>query len=93
MKTLSKDRQRYVLISHQYAKHNSVYGAYKKPSFNKTWAENLIFNEMRELDGYEYKVLTANCQIFTCAFKYKDKNQQEHMRYYTRDNTYDFIIA
>jgi len=94
MAKLSKARQEYVLRAYNNSSDPSIDYCYKNASVFKYRAERYIQNnDMPKFKGYDYRVLTANVMQFTCAFRYMDEQGQEHMRYYTAYNTYDFIIA
>lgn len=86
-------KQQGMLNAYNHATMKSIHELYKKPSWRKENAEYQIQKYMKECNGYDYRVIGGNCSTFSCAFKYKDDNGKEHLRYYTRYNTYDFIIA
>lgn len=54
----------------------SVYECYTKPSTRKCVAERAIMHEMAENNGYDYRILSYNSQMFTCAYRYKLGNTE-----------------
>lgn len=66
---------------------------YQRPSWRKIAIEHAIIIEMRNYNGYDYKVVGGNCNFFTCGYKYTDNNNKEHLVYHTYANRYDFIIG
>lgn len=75
-----------------------LWDCYSKPSFAKVQAYNRCLCDRMDLRGYEATVVGYNCTMFSYAFKYDltDELTGEvctHLRYYTKDNTYDFRIA
>ena len=78
--------------NYRWAEHESVRTAYKNPSWRKVRAEEIILDEMKKYNGYDYYVTYANCQHFGCAFKYKDKDGNERLRYYTGYRVDDFEV-
>ena len=76
-----------LLSAYKNARHHSVYDLYKAPSLAKTRAEQMILAEMRENDGYDYKVIGGNSMTFSCAYKY-DTSDGYCLVYHTAYNTY-----
>lgn len=67
---------------------DECYGRY---STAKEIAYNSCRRAMEMLDGYDFKIVSYNCNFFSCAFTY-EKDGKERLRYYTYANTYDFEI-
>lgn len=65
---------------------------YKKPSYNKIEAYNWCINYMEEFNGYNGHITSANQQVFSFSFNYKDEDGIEHIMYLTRDNNYDIKL-
>lgn len=83
--------QQGMLANYNHATKTSIAQAYKKASYAKQRAEYLILQDMKKLQGDDYRVCGYSCMHFTAAFTYT-KDNSKHLRYYTAYNTYDFII-
>lgn len=70
----------------------SVYDVYLKPSIYKVNAENHILDEMRELNGFGYHIISYNSCFFTCGYYYRDENNNKHFVYHTHTRREDTII-
>lgn len=69
-----------------------LYDAYRAPSRFKADAWRDIERNKEELNGHGLYVVGHNTTTFSCAFWYKD-NEGFRLRYFTRNNTYDFPIT
>lgn len=65
---------------------------YKNCSYEKSRADYLIREEMKNLNGYDYKIIGGNSMMFSCGYKYKDESGLEHLVYHTRYNRYDIAL-
>lgn len=54
----------------------TVYDCYTNPSTKKCVAERAIMHEMLENNGYDYRILSYNTNMFTCAYRYKIGNAE-----------------
>lgn len=57
--------------------------AYKNPSQDKIQADNDCFAMCKEEGGYDYRIISYNCQAFTAAWR-----TDEGLRVKTRYNSY-----
>ncbi len=76
---------------HSYAytkKGTSICDAYNKPSSKKVYAYNEIREEMSDVNGYAIRITGAGCDIFSCAYKVKDKEGHEYLIYHTPSNRF-----
>lgn len=62
-------QQKQILANYETAENTSVSECYAKPSSAKVHAENEIKLEMIKELGFDYKVLSYNTNMFTCAYK------------------------
>ncbi len=46
----------------------SIFDAYNNPSSTKRAIEQYYLNEMNINGGYDFRILSHNCQVFTCAY-------------------------
>lgn len=65
---------------------------YKSCSYEKSRADYLIREEMKNLNGYDYKIISGNSMMFSCGYKYKDQSNLEHLVYHTRYSRYDILL-
>lgn len=61
----------------------SIYDCYTKPSKNKIQAYEETRNYMESIGGHGYRILSFNCQTFTCGFIVKN-----YLYIITKDNLY-----
>ena len=61
-------QQKHYLQAYATSKDFSIFHAYQKPSYNKQRIEQAIFNDMDKNNGYDYRILSHNCNFFTCAY-------------------------
>lgn len=61
-----------ILRAYEYAKHDDICKAYKKPSGHKVDAFNDIKKEMERLGGSNMRITGAGCDFFSCAYKVRD---------------------
>lgn len=64
---------------------------YKTFSIKKYLAFENCKDEMRRKDGFNLRITSVNTFSFSCGFLYYDEDKHLHCRYYTSQNTYDFI--
>lgn len=90
-KRLNKKEKAWVYL---YNKSNywGIYQCYASYSHNKRRAEYSIRLEKKEMNGYEYKIISFNSQCFTCGYKYK-KNDKEFLRVHTKSTYYDIDLS
>ena len=65
---------------------------YEKPSSAKIMAEEEIQKEMVSKNGYDYRIISHNCNMFTCGYSYKDNDDHLHFVYHTKYDEYDYDI-
>lgn len=89
MKTIKgKARERFVQA---YAGSNnlSLYAVYSKPSQHKLTAENECITQMRDENGWNFRILSYNTFAFTCGWLIADAETGELMlRVETPENSY-----
>lgn len=68
MKATTKQAAHYLSLYNR-SNHDSVNGFYQKASSAKRQAEFLILMNMRDNNGYGYRVLNGNCFTFTAAWR------------------------
>ena len=71
---MTKARKNYYkeIYESKAGEYNRVRDVYGRPSTYKERAEERIIEEMLDNDGYGYKILTYNAQMFTCGYVYDD---------------------
>lgn len=69
----------------------NLFDVYKSFSENKRRAFDYCKHEMCRKDGFNFRITSVNTFSFACGFLYYDENKHLRCRYYTRQNTYDFI--
>lgn len=85
-------KQQIMLRNYNYANDTTIYEAYERPSYYKVRAEQRILDEMRNNNGYDYRICGHNSCTFSCAYQYRDDKQLLHLVYHTAYNRYDFVI-
>lgn len=84
-------KQEAILESYNSSCYNELWQVYGSYSHEKARAFKEIKNDMERMNGYGLRILSYCIYHYTCAFKYRDING-EHLRYYTKSTTQDFII-
>ena len=80
-------------LLNNYLKSSDVYlnDVYTRWSLEKEIAYDRIRCECAYNDGFDLRICSANTFAFTMAYSYY-VGDKVHLRYYTRDNVYDFEI-
>ena len=87
-------REKSMVASYEFAckkGYTSVTQAYRNPSAAKISAEKNILATKAAEKGYGYYVCGHNSNFFSCAYKYKDGND-EYLAYYTYAARYDIKL-
>ena len=84
-------KQQKMLWAVAHSDNESLYDVYKSFSVSKYRAYDYCIYEMRRKDGFNFRITSANTFSFSCGFLYYDDDKHLHCRYYTSQNTYDFI--
>lgn len=105
MKILKSDTKQAKRIIAQIESNNkTLYGVYKRPSYDKKVAYNTIYNEyinmvyddcaslINQLES-KFTICTRNLFKFTCGYKIVYQSGNIEYTYYTRDNTYKINIT
>lgn len=69
----------------------TLFDVYKTFSQDKHIAFNACMLDCARVSGFNFRITSANTFSFSCGFLYYDENVRLHCRYYTSQNTYDFI--
>ena len=64
---------------------------YKTVSQGKINAFKACMLDCARVSGFNFRITSANMYSFSCGFLYYDEDKHLHCRYYTSQNTYDFI--
>ena len=84
-------KQQAMLWKVTHSSNESLYDVYKSFSVSKYRAYDYCIYEMRRKGGFNFRITSANTFSFSCGFLYYDDDKHLHCRYYTSQNTYDFI--
>lgn len=84
-------KQQQMLYAVAHSANESLYDVYKTFSQDKYFAYERCKGEMYRKDGFNFRITSANTFSFACGFLYYDEDKRLHCRYYTAQNTYDFI--
>ena len=84
-------KQQKMLWAVTHSTNESLYDVYTTFSDNKRRAYDYCIYEMRRKDGFNLRITSANTFSFSCGFLYYDENKHLRCRYFTSQNTYDFI--
>lgn len=76
--------RKYVLTT----KGDSIFTAYKRPSTNKVVAFREISKEMIRVNGFGMRITGAGSEIFSCAYRVKDKDGNIYLIYHTPTNRF-----
>lgn len=71
---------------------NSLNQVYKSCSYAKQRSFDAIRWEMVTNGGYDLRITGHNAMMYSCAYRYKGVDGLEHLRYFTKANTFDFPI-
>lgn len=75
------------------APYDTIYTAYNRPSVYKVRAYEAIKSGMLTVGGWGLKVVSHNCNFFSCAYEYADpETGVVRLAYFTGRNTYDFEV-
>ena len=69
----------------------SLRDVYKTCSQSKLFAFYCSWLDCADKDGFNFRITSANTFSFSCGFLYYDDDKHLRCRYYTKQNTYDFI--
>ena len=84
-------KQQQMLWSVTHSNNESLYDVYKTFSQDKYIAFNDYMLDCAMVSGFNFRITSANTFSFSCGFLYYDENKRLKCRYYTSQNTYDFI--
>ena len=87
---MTKKQQQMFKAVHD-SEYTSLFDVYKSFSDDKRRAYDYCIYEMHLKDGFNFRITSANTFSFSCGFLYYDEDRRLHCRYYTSQNTYDFI--
>ena len=76
-------RDLWFIREYRYSYNYSIYDCYSKPSKNKVIAYNETLAYMESIGGHGYRILSFNCQTFTCGFM-----KDNYLYVITKDNLY-----
>lgn len=62
--------------------YRTLHDCYARPSYAKEMADFECRQIMVEYGGYDYRICSYNCQMFTAAFRFKEKGV-EYLAYIT----------
>ena len=65
----------------------SLMDCYKSASCYKWRVYNSIIEEMKKLNGYNFKIISYNQNIFTCGFTFDSASGSKFLKYYTPNKT------
>lgn len=80
-----------ILENYKKSEYYSLNQKYKSCSFAKIKAEQEILQDMKNLNGYNYKIVGANTSTFSCAFTFEENNKQ-FLKYFTRSKIKIFEV-
>ena len=69
----------------------NLFDVYKTFSQDKQIAFNSCRLDCARKKGFNFRITSVNTFSFCCGFLYYDENKHLRCRYYTSQNTYDFI--
>ena len=84
-------KQQQMLWKVTHSNNTDLFDVYKSFSQKKYRAFDNCIYEMRRKNGFNFRITSANTFSFSCGFLYYDEDKRLHCRYYTSQNTYDFI--
>ena len=80
MKKLTQEKFAYIW-SYNHARYKSLYEAYERPSKTKQEIEEEILAEMREREGYDFRITGRSSNFFSCGFRFM-KDGLEYLMYF-----------
>lgn len=80
-----------ILNNYMNSEYYSLSQKYNTCSYAKMQAEYEILQDMRKLGGYDYKIISGNSHMFSCAFTFEE-NGKKFLKYFTRTKTQVFEI-
>ena len=84
-------RQQQMVNAWRRSEVETIWQAYKNPSYAKEKAFNYCMNKCKEMNGYRPRITGSSCFVFSFAFVYW-LDGKEYMHYETAQNTYDFCM-
>ena len=84
-------KQQQMVWNVTHSNNTELYNVYKTCSQDKRIAFNSCTLECTRKSGFNFRITYANTYSFSCGFLYYDEDKHLHCRYYTSQNTYDFI--
>lgn len=84
-------KQQQMLWQVTHSHNDSLYDVYKTFSQDKYLAYECCKGDMYYKDGFNLRITFAITFYVSCDFLYYDENKRLHCRYFTSQNTYDFI--
>ena len=84
-------KQQAMLWKVTHSSNESLYDVYKSFSDSKYRAYDYCIYEMHRKYGFNFRITSTNTYHFSCGFLYYDEDKHLRCRYYTGQNTYDFI--
>lgn len=73
-------------------KHYGVQYFYIKPSQTKIDIELSILRKMFQENGYNYRVLSGSCYVFTCAYLVNDENDHLWLKVFTKNKVCKILM-
>ena len=83
--------QKQMLKAVRESDNGDLFDVYKSFSPAKEKTYRYCFHECACLNGFNLRITSANTFSFCCGFLYYDDDKHLRCRYYTGQNTYDFI--
>lgn len=84
-------KQKQMLWAVTHSDNESLNNVYKTFSQDKYIAFNSCKLDCAGKSGFNFRITSANTFSFSCGFLYYDEDKRLRCRYYTFQNTYDFI--
>lgn len=74
-------------------KNSELYHVYKYRYSDKKYDSfEEIKSEMKSVNGKELRILSHNSWSYTCAYRYFDDDNNEHIVYHSKDKRMDFRV-
>lgn len=92
---VNMNNKKYSRVYRAYCNSNmtNLYDLYKQPSKYKHIAYNYCRAMYNEYNGYDFRIISGNCQAFSVGFKYKNENGKEMFVYITKDYDREMVVA